>query len=136
MRKYSLLITICVIAAVALNLMAQKRKHDQIMKEVSATFTSLRQRIESKTGSEAAQDAAKLESLFKEVEDFWLPFKTKDALGFARDAQTAAGVIAASAKEGDFEKAQSAYGSIGKNCKGCHDSHRVQMPDKSYRIRP
>ena len=25
---------------------------------------------------------------------------------------------------------------IGKSCKGCHDSHRESMPNKSFRIKP
>jgi cytochrome c556 len=32
--------------------------------------------------------------------------------------------------------AMTAYNAIGKSCKGCHDSHRESMPDKSFRIKP
>jgi len=84
----------------------------------------------------AAADAAKLQSLFKDTEDFWAQFKTKDALDAARGAQDAAGAIVADAKANSMQKAQVSYNGVGKFCNACHTSHREQMPDKSYKIKP
>ena len=81
-------------------------------------------------------ESGKLEGLFKETETFWTAFKTKDAIDFSKAAQSASQATAAAAKDGNGQKAQAAYASIGKNCKGCHDSHRELMPDKSFKIKP
>jgi hypothetical protein len=74
--------------------------------------------------------------LFKDTEAFWAPFKTKDAIDAAKGAQQSAAAIAAAAKANDLQKAQASYTGLGKSCNGCHASHREQMPDKTYRIKP
>jgi len=114
----------------------QKRPYDAIMKDVNATFASLKKNLDSNSLSSAAEDAARLQGLFHETETFWSAFNTKDAMDFSKNAQSAAQAIAAAAKEGDGKKALATYGSIGKFCKGCHDTHREQMPDKSFKIKP
>lgn len=129
-------IAIAIILISAITLFAQKRPYDQVMKDIGPTFASLKKNLDSNAFPAAAQDAAKLESLFKETENFWTPFKTKDALDFSKGAATASSAVAAAATEMNSQKAQAAYGSIGKYCKGCHDSHRELMPDKSFRIKP
>ena len=40
------------------------------------------------------------------------------------------------ARDNNAQKAQGAYNALGKACKGCHDSHREAMPDKSFKIKP
>lgn len=115
---------------------AQKRRYDLIMQDIQSTFGSLRKNLDAKAAATAAQDASKLESLFKETEAFWAPFKTKDALDAAKGAQQASAAVAAAAKNNDLQKAQASYAAVGKYCGGCHNSHREQMPDKSYRIKP
>lgn len=107
-----------------------------LMKDLQSTFTALKASLDDNRADAAAMNAAKLETLFKEVEDFWVPFKTRDALEFAKGAQISAAEVAAALRAGNAGKAQTAYGSIGKFCKGCHDSHRELMPDKTYRIKP
>jgi len=114
----------------------QKRPYDTLMKDVGGTFATLKKDLDGNSLSTAAEDAAKLEGMFKETENFWAPFKTKDALDYAKGAQVASEAVAAAAKEGSAQKAQAAYASIGKYCKGCHDSHRELMPDKSFKIKP
>lgn len=129
-------VTIAIILMSAVTMFAQKRPYDQVMKEVAPTFANLKKNLDSSAFPGAAQDAAKLESLFKETESFWTPFKTKDALDFSKGAAAASSAVAAAAAEMNGQKAQAAYASIGKYCKGCHDSHRELMPDKSFRIKP
>lgn len=132
-------VTIIVIAAfvaLGVTLLAQNRPYDQVMKEVAPTYANLKKSLDSSAFAVAAEDAAKLEGLFKETETFWTPFKTKDALDFAKSVQLAARNVSAAAKEMNGQKAQAAYNAIGKSCKGCHDSHRETMPDKSFKIKP
>jgi cytochrome c556 len=114
----------------------QIRPYDQVMKEVGPTYANLKKNLDASAFPAAAQDAAKLETLFHETENFWTPFKTKDAIDFAKNAQASAKAAAAAANDNNAQKAQGAYNAIGKACKGCHDSHREAMPDKSFKIKP
>ncbi len=112
------------------------RPYDAVMKEVQPAYANLRKNLDAGAFSAAAEDAAKLEDLFKETEGFWTQFKTKDALDFARSAQAASREASLAAKAKNGQKALASYNALGKTCKGCHDSHRESMPDKSFRIKP
>ncbi len=130
------MIAVSAVAAVALSALGQNRPYDQVMKEVGPAYANLKKNLDASAFPAAAQDAAKLESLFKETENFWTPFKTKDALDFAKNAQGLAQTAGAAARDNNGQKAQGAYNALGKACKGCHDSHREAMPDKSFKIKP
>ena len=114
----------------------QKRPYNELMKDISATYASVKKSLDANAGATAAADAVKLQGLFKDTEDFWTQFKTKDALDVAKGAQDAAGAIVAAAKANNIQKAQASYNALGKSCNGCHASHREQMPDKSFKIKP
>ena len=116
--------------------MAQKVPYDQLMKGIQNTFTSLGKNIDASATAAVATDAAKLEALFKDTEAFWMPFKTKDALDSAKAGREAAAAVAAAARDNDLAKAKTSYTAIGRTCGGCHGSHRDQMPDKTFRIKP
>jgi cytochrome c556 len=115
---------------------APRRPYDVVMKEVGSTVATLRKNLEGGDAGAVAADAGRLERLFKETEDFWTPFRTRDALDAAKGARDLSGTIAAAAKEKDVQKARTASAGLGRFCTACHNSHREQMPDKSYRIRP
>jgi cytochrome c556 len=135
--NHKLAIVVVLLCACILPVLAQqKRPYDVVMKDVNGTFATLKKDLDGNNLTSAAEDAAKLQGMFKETEDFWTPFKTRDAIDFSKGAQAASQAIAAAAKEGNGQKAQTAYASVGKYCKGCHDSHRELMPDKSFRIKP
>jgi len=133
-RKAAL--AVILISASVMTILAQKRPYDVVMKDVNTTFGNLRKNLDGAAMPSAAEDAVKLQSLFKETEEFWKAFKTKDAIEASKSAAAASESLAAAAREGNGQKAQAAYGAIGKYCKACHDSHRELMPDKSYRIKP
>jgi cytochrome c556 len=134
LRSTVIIILIC--ASVMAGLAQQRRPYDVIMKDVNATFASLKKNLDSNNLTSAADDAAKLQRYFKETEDFWTPFQTKDAIDYSKAGQSDAQTLSTAAKEGSGQKAQVAYGALGKSCKGCHDSHRELMPDKSFKIKP
>ncbi len=39
------------------------------------------------------------------------------------------------AKAGNLDAAKAPAGTINKSCKACHDVHREQLPDKSYKFK-
>src|SRR2546421_10545931 len=89
-RQFAL--TIIVMAAICAGVSAfaqQHRPYNQIMKDVGATFASLRKNLDANSAAAAAEDAAKLEKLFMETEAFWEPLNTGDAVGFAKSAREA-----------------------------------------------
>ena len=130
------LILVAALCAGTVTFAQQKRPYNELMKDIAATYASVKKNLDSSAASAAAADAAKLQSLFKETENFWAPFKTKDALDAAKGAQDASAAVGAAAKANNIQKAQASYNAIGKACAGCHTSHREQMPDKSFRIKP
>ena len=132
---WSLILMAGVLAGTA-SFAQQKRPYNELMKDVASTYASVKKNLDANAAPAAAADAAKLQTLFKETEDFWTQFKTKDALDAAKGAQDAAAAIGAAAKANNIQKAQTSYNGVGKFCAGCHASHREQMPDKSYKIKP
>src|SRR5262245_34349994 len=114
---------------------AQHKPYNQLMKEIAPTFASLKKNLDSNSADAAAQDAAKLEELFKETEAFWAQFNTKDAVDHAKNAQKAFAEISAKAKDKDMKAAQNAFGTIGSICADCHFSHREDT-GKGFIIKP
>jgi cytochrome c556 len=102
----------------------QKRPYSELMKDISVTYASVKKNLDANAAPAVAADAAKLQALFKDTEDFWAVFK-KNALDAAEGAQDAAGAIAAAAKANSMQKAQASYNGVGKFCNACHTSHRA-----------
>ena len=105
---------------------AQQRPHDQVMKDIGATFANLKKNLDANSSAAAVDDAAKLEGLFRETEAFWQAVNTEDAVGFAKSAAAAAAAVGAAAKGNDTKAAQASYSAIQKNCGVCHSAHREQ----------
>src|SRR5690349_20708140 len=85
---------------------AQRRPHDQVMKDIQATFGSLKKNLDANNSSAAGSDGARLQALFGEIEAFWAALKTKDAVGFAKGAGAAAGAVGTAAQNNDIKGAQ------------------------------
>jgi phage tail sheath gpL-like len=105
------------------------------MKDIQATFGSLKKNLDANNSPAAGTDAAKLQGLFGEIEAFWAALKTKDAVGFAKSAGTAAAAVSTAAQNNDIKAAQDSYSAIQKNCGSCHSAHREQIAT-GFRIRP
>src|SRR5262245_63822659 len=112
-RGAVVLILVLGVFAGTLSFAQQKRPYNELMKDVAATYASVKKNLDTSAGPAAAADAAKLEGLFKDTEAFWTQFKTKDALDAAKGAQQGAAAIAAAAKTNNIQKAQTAYAGVG-----------------------
>jgi len=137
MRKVSLVIGICMLVALALTLLAQQAPQDlsPVMKDVQATQTSLRMNLMNNATEDVAKDAAKLQDDFTKAMGFFKAMKAEDAVDAAKANVEAAGEIVKAAKANDLEAAKAPAGTIQKSCKGCHDVHREQLPDKTYKFK-
>ena len=127
MRKTSILIAVCMIAAMALTLYAQ-RDIMPVMKELGPTNASMGKNVTAADWAAVAADATKLQGLFKETGDFMKAQKQATAATWANDAATTAGDIAAKAKAGNAADATAAAGKLKASCKACHDVHREGTP--------
>jgi len=134
-RQIAILIIIVTGILGTISVSAQRRPYTQLMKEIGPTFASLKKNLDSNAAEAAAQDAVKLQGLFKETEEFWAQFNTKDGVDYAKNAQKAFSEINAKAKSNDIQGAQKAYGTIGSICGDCHFSHREDT-GKGFVIKP
>jgi hypothetical protein len=131
-------LTIIVVTAICAGTTAfpqQHRPYNEIMKDVGATFASLKKNLDANSGTTAAEDAARLQRLFAETEAFWASLDTGDAVGFAKRAREAAAALGAAARGNDIKAAQVTYTVIQKSCANCHFSHREET-GKGFLIRP
>ena len=128
-------IVIAGVVAGATAIAQQHRPYNLIMKDVGPAFASLKKNLDGNNAAAAAEDAAKLEGLFREVEAFWEPFDTRDAVGFAKRAQGAAAAVGTASKGNDIKAAQASYAVIQKSCANCHFAHREET-GKGFLIRP
>jgi cytochrome c556 len=132
------ILIIIVIAVVLTDIAAfaqQHRAYNLIMKDIQPVFAALRKDLDGNNGAAAAEDATKLQALFTEVEGFWAPFDTQDAVGFAKRAGEAAAKIGTAAKANDIKGAQASLAVVQKTCASCHFAHREETA-KGFLIRP
>lgn len=83
----------------------------------------------------AVEDAAKLQGLLKQIQEFWASFDTHDAVDLAKSAQDGAATVVDKVKGKDFDAAQVAFGTIREACRDCHFSHR-QTTGSGFVIKP
>src|SRR5204863_6444515 len=129
-------IGICMLVALALTLVAQQAVTDlsPIMKDVGASSASMRMNMTNNAAADVAKDAAKLQDDFTKAMGFFKAMKAQDAVDSAKANADAAGEIAKAAKANNLDAAKAPAGTIQKSCKACHDVHREQLPDKTYKF--
>jgi Spy/CpxP family protein refolding chaperone len=136
MRKASLLIGICMLAAVAIALAAQAPTDlSPVMKDVGATSGKMRMDLMAGNAADVAADAQKLQQDFTQAMGFFKANKAQDAVDAAKANVEAAGEVMKAAKANDLDAAKAPAGTIQKSCKACHDVHREQLPDKTYKFK-
>src|SRR6185369_13572426 len=136
MRKVSVLIGLCVLVALALTLLAQAPTDlSPIMKDVAATQNKMRMDMMSGAAADVAADAQKLQQDFTQAMGFFKAMKAQDAVDAAKANADKAGEIVKAAKANNLDAAKAPAGTIQKSCKACHDVHREQLPDKTYKFK-
>ena len=137
MRKVLIVISVCFVVAATLTVFAQTRELQPMMKEIQPTFGGITTGVRGRSMSAAdvAKDAEKLQKLFQEVGAFMKDKKIDDAVGFAKEAETAAAEMARAAKANESDPIFAAQKTIQKQCTTCHAAHREQLPDKSFKLK-
>lgn len=116
-------------------LWAADRPYDDLMREVGAVCGSLKKNLDAKNDAAAADDAKKLQSLFKQTHAFWKAKNTTSAMEQAMAGGKASGAVAKAAAAGKNEEAQAAFKNVLGSCKGCHDGHREKGADGKWKIK-
>ena len=136
MRKASVLIGVCLLAAVAFALAAQAPTDlSPIMKDVAATQQKMGMDMMAGNAADVAMDAQKLQQDFTQAQGFFKAMKAQDAVDAAKGNADAAGLIMKAAKANNLEDAKAPAKTIKGSCKACHDVHREQLPDKTYKFK-
>ena len=138
MRKESVLIAVFMTIAFGMALTGQSvaEQLSPVMKEIAVRMESLKKGIDSKTAVDAANDAERLQALFIRAAGI---FRANGAVKAADSARANVGLgseITRAVNGGNFDAAAKAAGALQKSCKTCHDRHREQLPDKTYKFKP
>ncbi len=129
MRLGYVLSSIAVVAVAGIALAQSDSDYQGWMKSNAATMGSLNKNIAAKNGEAAAADAAKLQSNFEQIENFWKARGgADDAVNFAMKGHMAAGAVAKDASAGNFDQAAANVKMMQANCGGCHMAHREGSP--------
>jgi cytochrome c556 len=140
MRKVSVLIGILMLAALAITIWGQERGApvtdlSPVMKDVAATSNKMRMDLMSGNAGDVAADAEKLQGLFRQAAGFFKAQKAQDAFDWAKANVQSAGAVMKAAKDNNLDAAKAPAGELQKSCKNCHDVHREQLPDKTFKFK-
>ena len=125
MRKASVLIGICLLAAVAFALAAQAPTDlSPVMKDVAATQQKMGMDMMAGNAADVAMDAQKLQQDFTQAQGFFKAMKAQDAVDMSKANVEAAGEVMKAAKANDLDTAKMKSKTIGGSCKACHTLHR------------
>lgn len=104
------------------------------MKEISVQANALRRATSSE--DDAADAAARLEAIFKEVQIFWAAKKIDDAAATAGEALASAQAVLKAAAAHDMDGAgQAAQKQLTATCATCHAAHRDRLPDGTFKLK-
>jgi cytochrome c556 len=79
--------------------------------------------------------AKAIDAALASIDNFWVARKTQDAVEFNAASRKAAMAVAKAAESKDAAATGEAVKALQGTCRTCHDAHREQLPDKTYRIK-
>jgi len=85
--------------------------------------------------SGAVAGAKAIDAALASIDAFWVARKAQDAVDMNKASRAAAMAVAAAAGKNDVAATTDAVKGLQATCKACHDVHREQLPDKTYRIK-
>jgi hypothetical protein len=109
--------------------------YSKAMKEVAAQNAALRKSLATPSATDASAAAARLETIFKDVQAYWENKKVEDAATAARNAVAAAQTVSKAVAAHDTTGAAAASQALGGTCMVCHAAHRERLTYDFYRIK-
>jgi cytochrome c556 len=83
----------------------------------------------------AAAGAKAIDAALASIDSFWAARKDAEAVKMNGAARAAAMAVAKAAESKDAAATGEAVKALQGTCKACHDVHREQLPDKTYKIK-
>jgi hypothetical protein len=109
---------------------------DKMMKEIGGAVGATRKAIEGQNAELAKTNAAKMSTLFADVQAFWKSRNVADAADTAGEAIKHAKAVEGAVDAKDFTKAAENAKMLQGTCASCHMKYRDKGPDGNYRIKP
>ncbi|MEO8258119.1 MAG: hypothetical protein ABI868_12305 [Acidobacteriota bacterium] len=129
---------VCAAVVVGFTVMANEKpspEYQTAMKNLGTANGALRGNITAKDYPAIEANAATFKAAFTVAESFWTGKKADDAIALSKTGLKGAEELEAAAKAKNDEGINAARGTIGGTCRGCHMTHREQLPDMTYEIK-
>ncbi len=133
MKAYRLAVPLLLVSGIAL-VAEEYPEFISMMKMTGQTMGALN-KMEKKTGPQAARAAERIGSVYEEMIPFWRQRNAGAAVKTSEEGKAAAAELASAAYSGDAERTDAALKTIGATCKSCHDARREKIADGKYRIK-
>jgi len=109
--------------------------YSKAMKEVGTQSMTLRKSLASSSEADAAASAARLETIFKDVQAYWDNKKVDDASTAAKNAVAASQAVSKAVAAHDMAAANAAAQTLNGTCMTCHTAHRERQPDGTFKMK-
>ena len=109
--------------------------YSKAMKEVGSQSMTLRKSLASSSEADASASAARLETIFKDVQAYWENKKVEDASTAAKNAVAATQAVTKAVAAHDMAAANAAAQTLNGTCMACHTAHRDRLPDGSFKMK-
>jgi len=109
--------------------------YSKAMKDISAQNTVLRKSLATPSEADAGRAAARLATIFKDIQAYWENKKVEDATTAAKNAVAASQAIAKAVAGHDMAAATAASQQLGGACMTCHNAHRDRLTFDFYKIK-
>jgi uncharacterized protein YcnI len=105
------------------------------MKEIGPAWSALQRDNAAMNHPDGIKQAQLLLDRFKDVQAYWEAKKAPDAVTAAKNAIEAADATMKASEVMDMTALTTAQQKLGASCQSCHQAHREQLADKSYKIK-
>jgi cytochrome c556 len=111
--------------------------YQKAMKDVQAGMQGVGRTLREASGdlSGAVAGAKAVDAALASLDSFWVARKDQEAAKMNAAARAAAQSVAKAAESKDAAATAEAVKGLQGTCKACHEVHREQLPDKSYKIK-
>ena len=138
MRKFTIIAALAV-AFVAPALRAAdvtEADYQKAMKDVLGGMQASGKAIREAGDLSAVVAGAKtIDAALASIDSFWSARKDAEAVKMNATARAAATALGRAAESKDAAATSEAMKGLQGSCKACHDAHREQLPDKTYKIK-
>lgn len=110
--------------------------YQKAMKDVLAGMQASGKAIKEATDlSPVVAGAKSIDTALASIDSFWAARKDAEAVKMNAASRAAAAALGKAAASKDVAATGEAMKALQGTCKACHDVHREQLPDKTYKIK-